>query len=326
MFGRKTLFRRKSKASPPPKAAAKDAEDQELDKAATVVQSSFRGFIARKAKKVADTAQRTLERAASIGADMVGDIGKGVVSMFDETHDTRDEATIIAEVERQTPEGEWFTPKEGWPKHMLERGPTWQYPPKLLVPTAQMEPSLFSEGSNGDDGAIGTLLLEVLEAERLPTMDGLFGSVDPYAIVVFEGNAARTSTIRRTKSPRWPCGVARAFRFPIHCPYACCYVSMKDADIDGVDDDIGRVVIELGSLYARTTYDCWLPLQRQNIRLPGRRGAVRLRFSISFKSDRTRLMRYVHPVSPPSYHIPFLSKKDKNDARFALVGRLPDSE
>ena len=48
------------------------------------------------------------------------------------------------------------------------------------------------------------------------------------------------------------------------------WASYKDADDFSADDDIGRAVIELGSLRPHTVYDCWLPLQKRTFRFPGR--------------------------------------------------------
>ena len=158
------------------------------------------------------------------------------------------------------------------------------------------------------DDTIGELCVEVLEAERLPKMDSGFGSADPYAIVLFEGTAARTSTIKQSRSPQWTCGTARAFRFPVRCPYSCVYVALKDEDVVGSNEVIGRVIIELGSLYARTQYDCWLPLARSNLRHPGRMGAVRLRYSVCFHSNRERILGYVRPPSQPTFFMRFLKR------------------
>ena len=122
-------------------------------------------------------------------------------------------------------------------------------------PTAAEEPCLFPELlGKGSEEVLGELRVEILEAERLPKMDGV-GTCDPYAVVVFEGCAARTLAVRGKASdrqrPRWGSEAARAFRFPVRCPYSCLYVALKDADDllgnDGLDpdDDIGRVTLPL---------------------------------------------------------------------------------
>ena len=50
---------------------------------------------------------------------------------------------------------------------------------------------------------------------------------DPYAVLVVEGNAARTATVRDNNSPRWRSDSPRAFRFPIRRPYACLYIGLQ---------------------------------------------------------------------------------------------------
>jgi len=161
------------------------------------------------------------------------------------------------------------------------------------MPTEAEQPQLFDALP-----AIGELRIEVLEAERLPKMDpGPFESTDAYALLLFETNAARSNACRRTRAPRWRAGEsARAFAFPVLCPYSCVYVGLKDADDFSADDDIGRAVIELGSLRPHTVYDCWLPLQKRTFRFPGRQGAVRLRYSVVYHSERARLLQYLSPL------------------------------
>jgi len=232
-------------------------------------------------------------------------------------------------VDMETPEGEWFAPQDGWPKELLKPSKQfmlmsgWKTPPEHLTPTAAEAPGLY-EGAP----AVGELRLEVLAAERLPKMDpGPLGSADPYALILFESNAARTNACRGTRSPRWAAGKsARAFCLPVLCSYSCVYVAIKDSDDLSADDDIGRVVIELGSLYSRTVYDCWLPLQLKNIKHPGRRGAVRLRYSVTFFNDRARLLAYMLPMQAPTFYIPFKTRALMKQSRFALRGKDPDAK
>ena len=113
-----------------------------------------------------------------------------------------------------------------------------------------------------DEGIIGELWVEVLEAEHL--LDGgALDAADPYAVLVVEGNAARTATVRDNNSPRWRSDSPRAFRFPIRRPYACLYIGLMDDDKSGTlaisalntDDPMGRVVVPLGRLASDTVYD-----------------------------------------------------------------------
>ena len=70
------------------------------------------------------------------------------------------------------------------------------------------------------------------------------GRSDPYALVLFEGHAGRTSTIWNNHNPRWASDAPRAFCFPITCPFANIYIAVSDDD-RGVDDPLGRVVLPL---------------------------------------------------------------------------------
>ena len=159
-------------------------------------------------------------------------------------------------------------------------------------------------------------------------MDGLTGSggsADPYAIVLFEDAAARSHVQPRSRAPKWPCSVPRAFVFDVTRPYSCCYVALKDSDDASADDDIGRVVIELSALTSGVVYDCWFEAERHTRRSRpsvhsvrsaplkllhcgccrfellrktyrhsrGRRGLLRLRYSVTFRSGRERLLRHV---------------------------------
>ena len=68
------------------------------------------------------------------------------------------------------------------------------------------------------------------------------------------------------------------------------------------DDVVGRVTIRLGALFERTVYDCWYSLGRHDYKdyIPGGGGpsmpseqSVRLRYSVSFRSMRTRMLGYL---------------------------------
>ena len=127
---------------------------------------------------------------------------------------------------------------------------------------------------------------------------------DPYAVLVVEGNAARTATVRDNNSPRWRSDSPRAFRFPIRRPYACLYIGLMDDDSKGAlalsalntDDPLGRVVVPLGRLASDTVYDSWYFVQYENTqRHAGTLGALRVRLSVRFPSERARLLAYVKP-------------------------------
>ena len=234
-------------------------------------------------------------------------------------------------IEAPTPEDRWWTPREGWPKQPAafpaEKTPEgykvkpWKAPP-ALIPTAAEAPHLF-EGEclkTTLRAPIGTLSVEVLQCEDLPKM--MVGIADPYALLVFEGFAARTSTIRNDRTPVWGAEAPRAFRFPVTCPYSELNVAVNDED-EGLlpDDALGRVIIDLSQICARTVFDCWYDLEYSMIgRAKGRRGTIRLRYSVEWHDERLRLLEYPRP--PPSYAVPFRSKKAMGDAKFAVQGRF----
>ena len=85
---------------------------------------------------------------------------------------------------------------------------------------------------------------------------------------------------RNTRSPRWGVDSARAFKFPVTCPYSSVDVAINDSDADpfNPDDGLGRVCIDLSQFTARTIYDAWFALQYDNhSKTNGKKGWVRLR-------------------------------------------------
>ena len=134
------------------------------------------------------------------------------------------------------------------------------------------------------------------------------------------GYCARTCTIQNSNQPAWDARHSpRAFKLPLTCPYSIVYIALKDDDV-GADDDIGRVVLELGGLRSETVFDFWFPLQYGSIRrLIGKRGAVRLRFSVSFYDERKRILEYAR--FSPGFSIPFVDGAAKRAAAFAYRGK-----
>ena len=283
------------------------------DAAAQKVQSIFRGLKTRKesarqrASAVAIQAQlrgkRLRKQICTTGRDLLG-LAEGSFVYHKK------------DVEDPTPSPNWFTPEAGWARHLLQKQDGWFEPPTNLIPTAKEAPlHLFDRAD-----AIGELRVEVLEAARLKNMDFLSRS-DPYALILFESFAGRTNAWRGTSRPRWGPTCPRAFCFPIRSAYSKVYIGVKDADDRTADDNVGRVVLELASLIERTVYDCWLPLTCYNINRPGKVGEIRLRYSVRFISDRRRLLRYVVPLSAPTFYIPFVDKEAMDNARFVLLGK-----
>jgi len=225
-----------------------------------------------------------------------------------------------------TPLDRWFTPAGGWPKAPSEMPPAtapagyklapWE-PPQPLCPTAEQEPWLFD--ARHERPKIGELFVEVIEAEGLPNSLTQAGAVDPYAVVVFEGAAARTSQVHNDTTPRWGAEAPRAFKFNITCPYSALHIALLDSDQFQSDDKLGRVVIDVSQFFSRTTYDCWWPLQFGMLRRHvSKRGAVRLRLTVVWAADRTRLLNYAGLL--PTFIVPFIDTKARRVGGFAVTG------
>jgi len=224
----------------------------------------------------------------------------------------------------------------------------WTPPPPRLVPHHGEAPELYHDPQLFETSKdttvpppLGELYVEVLQAEGLAD-GGLLDEADPYAVLVVEGNAARTCTVRNCRSPRWPFDAPRAFRFPLRRPYGCLYIGLMDDDQDGTlartgiddDDPLGRVVVPLGRLSSNTVYDNWYFVQYENsLRHAGSRGALRLRISVRYASERARLLAYVRPfpdMQPPgqsgrgaSAVVPFSAKAPWKNAQLAVHGKEP---
>lgn len=223
--------------------------------AAIAVQKRVRGMAGRAVAGVKAAISTTGEGIMFVARGSLAIAQAGLTVVQDAASGAKDHPRATkAQVDARTHADRWFTPTGGWEQNPVggweERGA-----PPHLVPTAAEEPCLFPELlGKGSEEVLGELRVEILEAERLPKMDGV-GTCDPYAVVVFEGCAARTLAVRGKASdrqrPRWGSEAARAFRFPVRCPYSCLYVALKDADDllgnDGLDpdDDIGRVTLPL---------------------------------------------------------------------------------
>lgn len=86
------------------------------------------------------------------------------------------------------------------------------------------------------------------------------------------------------------------------------------------DDAVGRVVLELGTLRAGTTYDAWFALQFGKISRSVRsHGRLRLRYSLSVTSARARVLRYV--ALPPTYQVHFKNRSTLCESAFAYRGK-----
>ena len=231
----------------PDRAGASTGLSEE-ETSAIKLQARVRGSQVRKKRK---GPLGWVKRAASGMADAMGDavdfaadVVTAPVDLVAKAVQKKEPRPTDAEVDAPTPDAQWFTPREGWRSPArTSSSEGMPDPPAALMPTAAEVPSLFPE----DNQVIGELRVEILEAVGLPKADTL-SATDAYALLLFEGYAARSSTIDDTMSPRWGASRSyRAFRFPVTTPYARLTVAMMDSDatasgIGDKDDPLGRMV------------------------------------------------------------------------------------
>ena len=266
----------------------------------------------------AESAGTAIYKAADKAADAVGDAATAVAKRV------RPQPMPVTEEEvvQRTPAEHWFKPATGWPSDVEAWNTSDGYAaPNHLMPTEKEAPSLFATRIK----PVGELRIEVLAAKGLVISDTITRASDPYAVVLFEGYAARSGPVEYTTSPRWhPTKTARAFCFPVTTPYSCAYVSLMDEDYPDPDDPLGRVVLEMGTLISGTEYDAWFPVQMSRLVAPkGHKGWLRLRYSVRYTSERARLLRYVTPPTPKPFIVPFAAHHYLRDATFAYTGKDP---
>jgi hypothetical protein len=262
--------------------------------------------------------------AKSAVSSAIGAVGDVFEDAADAVKDAADDfkSTIKGDVDipeekinPPTPEDCWFHPARGWPSSpQLPESAKWKAPPQIAATAADFPQHYADEAKR----TIGEVRIEVLEAENLPKLLQL-GRMDPYCVVICEGCAGRTNAIANDRSPQFVATSPRAFKFPLTCPFSICYVALKDED-RGAHDDIGRVALELGGLRQRTVYDCWFPLQYGQLRRhAGKRGSIRLRFSVNFTDERRRLLQYLQPF--PTFSVPFVDADARMNSAFAYRGK-----
>ena len=185
--------------------------------------------------------------------------------------------------------------------------PTYAYPHCSLTKAEMRDEMLLPSEHFHDlripgckDKEVGTLHVEVLQCIGLPRLDR--GS-DTDAVVYFVcGSYAFSSDIINNRlNPMWLRKTRRACIFPLFHGYARLYVGVFDDERSVKDDFAGRVVIDLARLRPRSTYDVTLPLRLStHVYSRRRRGAIRLRFTLNWHSERDALLSYI----PKSLNIP----------------------
>ena len=185
--------------------------------------------------------------------------------------------------------------------------PTYAYPHCSLTKAEMRDEMLLPSEHFHDlripgckDKEVGTLHVEVLQCIGLPRLDR--GS-DTDAVVYFVcGSYAFSSDIINNRlNPMWLRKTRRACIFPLFHGYARLYVGVFDDERSVKDDFAGRVVIDLARLRPRSTYDVTLPLRLStHVYSRRRRGAIRLRLTLNWHSERDALLSYI----PKSLKIP----------------------
>ena len=266
---------------------------------------------------------------------------------------------LQAACDEPTPLERFFTPYSGWPAAVASdssrgRDACCQL---FMEPTARVRPHA-SHDDNGDrggvgglgggdakapgdaDNSVGEIRVEVLEASGLPNLD-TFSLTDAYAVVLFEGSAARTCTIDDDLDPKWHSRAPRAFRLPVRHAWSTLFVGLFDDDssssLGALDDDdaVGRVLIQPASLPPRTVVDCWWSLHHKAVgERPGVRGAIRLRICVEWHQERVLLL---HPARlltaggaaggtgvAPAFELPLLSRRAYAAVEYTFTGSQPE--
>ena len=145
---------------------------------------------------------------------------------------------------------------------------------------------------------IGLLKLEVLQCIGLPRLDTV-GENDMFCLAVCGSYAFKTDIMPPNANPMWLSKMRRACIFPLFHAYAKLYVGAFDDDPGERDDFAGRIVLDIARMRPNCTYDVTLPLrQSAHVYMRRPRGAIRIRFHVSWYSERKALLSYLPKGAP----------------------------
>lgn len=184
--------------------------------------------------------------------------------------------------------------------------PTYAYPHRWMTSAELREEMLLPSthfhdlrlpSKQGEE--IGTLRVEVLQCLGLPKLDRV-SETDAVCYLVCGSYAFCTDVINDQASPMWLRKTRRACIMPVFSGYARLYVGVFDDDgIRAKDDLAGRVAIDLCRLRPGSQYDVTLPLRMStHVYSRRKRGSVRLRFTLDWKSERAALTSYLPKKIP----------------------------
>jgi X-X-X-Leu-X-X-Gly heptad repeat protein len=194
--------------------------------------------------------------------------------------------------------------------------PTYAYPHRWMNRSEMQEEMVLPSTDFHDlrvpdckQKEIGSLRVEVLQCLGLPKLDRT-SDTDAVAYLVCGSYAFSTDVIPNRANPNWLRKSRRACVFPLFHAYARLYVGVFDDDGKSTKDDFaGRVVVDLARLRPASTYDVTLPLRLStHVYSKRRRGAIRLRFTLDWNSERAALLSYI----PKKIRIPLPQNSKPN--------------
>jgi hypothetical protein len=146
---------------------------------------------------------------------------------------------------------------------------------------------------------IGLLKCEVLQCFGLPKLNTL-GETDAFCLAVCGSYAFKTDVMPPCANPMWMSKMRRACVFPLFHAYARLYLGVFDDDGENEKDDFaGRIVLDIARMRPGCTYDVTLPLrQSAHVYMKRPRGAIRVRFHVSWYSERAAMLSYIPKQNP----------------------------